>query len=131
MGALILDASVLIGLLDSADAHHQRAVDDVERADQEGRPLFAPASAFAEALVAFARAGRTREARDAVAAMGITIAPLTATMAEGAALLRARHEQLRLPDALVLACAHELAGDLLSYDDRVRDMAAAEPEQRP
>ena len=88
MGALILDASVLIGLLDSADAHHQRAVDDVERADQAGRRLFAPASAFAEALVGFARAGRTREASDAVAAMGITVAPLTATMAEGAALLR-------------------------------------------
>ena len=131
MGALILDASVLIGLLDSADAHHQRAVDDVERADQGGRRLFAPASAFAEALVAFARAGRTHEARDAVAAMGITVAPLTATMAEGAALLRARHKQLRLPDALVLACADELAGELLSYDDRLRHVAGAGPKQRP
>jgi predicted nucleic acid-binding protein len=26
VGALILDASVLIGLLDTADAHHERAV---------------------------------------------------------------------------------------------------------
>jgi len=131
VGALILDASVLIGLLDSADAHHSRAVDDVERADQEGRRLFAPASAYAEALVAFARADRTRDARDAIAAMGITIAPLTATMGEGAAVLRARHKQLRLPDALVLACAEELAGELLSYDDRLRHAAEAEPRQQP
>jgi predicted nucleic acid-binding protein len=128
VGALILDASVLIGLLDSADAHHSCAVDDVERADQGGRRLFVPASAYAEALVAFARADRTRDARDAVAAMGITIAPLTATMAEGAAVLRARHKQLRLPDALALACAEELAGELLSYDDRLRQVAGAKPK---
>ena len=69
--ALILDASVLVGLLDSADAHHSRAVNDVECADQTDRPLFAPASSYAEALVAFALADRTRDARDAIAAMGI------------------------------------------------------------
>ncbi len=131
MGPLILDASVLIGLLDSEDAHHTLAVDDGERADQERRQLFAPASAYAEALVAFARADRTREAREAVAAMGITIAPLTAALAERAAAVRARHKQLRLPDALVLACAQELAGDLLSYDDRLRHAVAAERSQRP
>lgn len=71
MGALILDASVLIGLLDSADAHHLRAVKDVELADRAGRPLVAPASAYSEVLVAFARAGRLVDARQAIAAMGI------------------------------------------------------------
>jgi predicted nucleic acid-binding protein len=120
VGALILDASVLIGLLDTADAHHTRALDDVERADEAGRALVVPASAYSEALVAFARAGRVREAREAISAMGVTIAPLTATMAEGAAALRARHERLRLPDAIVVACAQELDGELLSYDQRVR-----------
>ena len=123
MGSLILDASVLIGLLDSADDHHERAVDDVERADQAGRSLFAPASAYGEALVAFARAGRTHEARDALASMGIGIAPLTATMAERAAEVRVRHKALRLPDAIVLACAEELDGELLTYDDRLRRTA--------
>jgi predicted nucleic acid-binding protein len=120
VGALILDASVLIGLLDTADAHHTRALDDVERADEAGRALVVPASAYSEALVAFARAGRVREAREAISAMGVTIAPLTATMAEGAAALRARHERLRLPDAIVVACAQELDGELLSYHQRVR-----------
>jgi predicted nucleic acid-binding protein len=123
VGSLILDASVLIGLLDRADAHHSRAVDDVERADQAGQVLFAPASAYGEALVAFARAGRTHEARDALASMGIGIAPLTATMAERAAEVRVRHRHLRLPDAIVVACAEELDGKVLTYDERLRRTA--------
>jgi predicted nucleic acid-binding protein len=123
VGSLILDASVLIGLLDRADGHHNRAVDDVEQADQAGRALIAPASAYGEALVAFARAGRTHEARDALASMGIAIAPLTATMAERAAEVRASHKNLRLPDAIVLACAEELQSELFTYDDRLRRTA--------
>jgi predicted nucleic acid-binding protein len=123
VGPLILDASVLIGLLDVADAHHARAVDDVESADRAGRALLTPASAYSEALVAFARADRLAEARDAVAAMGITVTPLSATMAELAAELRARHRRLRLPDAIVVACARELGGALLSYDRRLVQLA--------
>ena len=123
MGALILDASVLIGLLDNADAHHSGAVEDAEAADEAKRSLLTPASAYSEALVAFARAGRVRDARDAVASMGITVAPLTATMAEQAAELRARHQNLRLPDAIVLACTHELGAELLSYDKRLKHIS--------
>jgi predicted nucleic acid-binding protein len=103
--ALILDASVLIGLLDTEDTHHYRAVDDVEAADRDGHPLLLPASACSETLVAFARARRLEEARRAIIAMGITVVPLTDTIAERAAELRARHTRLRLPDAIVLATA--------------------------
>lgn len=119
MGALILDASVLIGLLDTADAHHRRSIDDTEAADLAGHQLMVPASAYSEALVAFARDGRVGDAREAVASMGITVTPLTAAVAERAAKLRARHEHLRLPDAIVLASARELDGELLSYDRRL------------
>jgi len=119
MAALILDASVLIGLLDSADAHHERAISDVETADQAGRSLVAPASAYSEALVAFSRAGLLAEARQSIAAMGIAIASLTAPIAERAAELRAEHGRLRLPDAMVLACSQELGGELLTYDERL------------
>jgi predicted nucleic acid-binding protein len=121
--ALILDASVLIGLLDSADTHHDRAVDDVEAADREGRRLLLPASAYSETLVAFARARRLDEARRAIIAMGITIVPLTDTIAEQAAELRARRTRLRLPDAIVLATAREIGGSLLSYDRRLSQLA--------
>jgi predicted nucleic acid-binding protein len=125
VGPLILDASVLIGLLDTADAHHARAVEDVERADRAKRQLLVPASAYSEALVAFARKGRVGEARAAVAGMGIAVAPLTETMAEQAAELRAGHERLRLPDAIVLACARELPGEPLSYDQRLTQLAGS------
>jgi predicted nucleic acid-binding protein len=123
--ALILDASVLIGLLDTADTHHDRAIDDVEAADREGRRLLLPASAYSETLVAFARARRLEEARRAIAAMGITIVSLTDTIAERAAELRARHTRLRLPDAIILATAQEIGGSLLSYDRRLSQLAGA------
>jgi predicted nucleic acid-binding protein len=119
VAALILDASVLIGLLDTADAHHARAVDDVEAADLERRQLIAPASAYSEALVAFARGRRLADAAGAIAAMGISVTPLTAHLAERAADLRARHNHRRLPDAIVLATALELEADLLTYDARL------------
>jgi predicted nucleic acid-binding protein len=121
--ALILDASVLIGLLDTADTHHDRAIDDVEAADREGRQLLLPASAYSETLVAFARAHRVEEARRAITAMGISIVSLTDTIAERAAELRARHSRLRLPDAFVLATAQEMGGSLLSYDRKLSQLA--------
>lgn len=124
MGALILDASVLIGLLDTADAHHARSINDVEAADRAGQQLLVPASAYSEALVAFARARRIGDAREAVTAMGITVTALTAAVAEQAAELRARHERLRLPDAIVLATARELGGELLSYDRQLAQLAS-------
>lgn len=129
MEALTLDASVLIGLLDTADAHHGRSIDDVEVADRAGRRLLLPASAYSETLVAFARAGRLHDARQAVAAMGITVVPLTETIAERAAELRARHERLRLPDAIVLATAQQHGGELLSYDSRLSRLADLDATQ--
>jgi predicted nucleic acid-binding protein len=123
VGALILDASVLIGLLDSEDAHHNSAVEEVEAADQAARTLLTPASAYSEALVAFAGADRISDARAAIADMGITVVPLTADTAERAAELRAHHEALRLPDAVVLATARELDGKLLTYGHRLSRFA--------
>lgn len=123
MEPLILDASVLSGLLDTADAHHAQAIRDTEAADRTARSLLVPASAYSEALVAFARASRIDDAREAIAAMGFAVVPLTAPIAERAAELRAHHERLRLPDAIVLASAHELGGELLSYDHDLARLA--------
>jgi predicted nucleic acid-binding protein len=46
----------------------------------------------------------------------ISIAPMTASVAELAAELRAEHDRLRLPDAIVLATARDLGAELLTYD---------------
>ena len=126
MGALILDASVLIGLLDNQNAHHSSAVEEVEAADQAAQALLTSASAYSEALVAFARADRVSDARDAIAGMGITVVPLTETLAERAAELRARHSALRLPDAIVLATVRDLDGELLTYDHRLSRFASTD-----
>ncbi len=128
MGSLILDASVLIALLDRADPHYARAVEEVQAADQDGDNLVAPANAYSEALVAFARVSRIDDAREAIAAMGIEVAPLDAGTAEQAAALRARHDRLRLPDAMVLATSQQLSGRMLSYDQRLRRYAADEAD---
>ncbi len=127
MGAVILDACVLIGLLDAADAHHERAVTDVERADLEGHELIAPASAYSEVLVAFARAGRVGEACASLEAMGIVVESLTAEVAERAATHRANHDRLRLPDAMVLAVSELPDRTLLTYDARLRATAGLPP----
>lgn len=117
MGPLILDASVLIALFDERDAHHEQAVEHVARADEAGRQLIAPATAYSEALVAFARRNRVPDAREALAGMGVELAPLDVRVAEHAAELRARHARLRLPDAMVLATARERDAELMSFDD--------------
>jgi predicted nucleic acid-binding protein len=130
VGALILDASVLIGLLDSKDPHHDAAVEAVELADQAARELITPASAYSEALDAFARADRITDAHNAVAGMGITVTPMNAVIAERAAALRASHSSLRLPDAIVLATALELDGELMTYDQQLAKRAPAR-EDRP
>lgn len=123
MGAVVLDACVLIGLLDAIDAHHEQAVGDVERADLDGFDLIAPASAYSEVLVAFARVDRVDDARASLAAMGIAVEALTAHVAERAAVLRARHDRLRLPDAMVLATSEPEGRELLTYDARLRGIA--------
>lgn len=127
MGAVVLDACVLIGLLDAADAHHEQAVADVERADLAGSDLIAPASAYSEVLVAFARADRVREARASLEMMGIVVESLTADAAERAAILRAKHDRLRLPDAMVLAASESAGRTLLTYDVRLRAIAGLAP----
>ena len=123
MAALTLDASVLIGLLDTADAHHDQTVGEVDAADLAGTTLIVPASAYSEALVSFARIDRIRDAREVIAAMGITVASMTASIAERASELRATHDRLRLPDAIVLATAREHDAQLLTYDENLSKIA--------
>ena len=61
MALTVLDASVLIALLDPGDAHHMASRAALEaHADDD---LRIPAHTLAEALVYPVRAGREREAR--------------------------------------------------------------------
>lgn len=117
-GADVLDASVLIALLDPDDAHHEAARDSLlAHADDD---LRIPAHTLAEALVHPARAGREREARHLIATLEIAVDPVDEPVAIAAARLRAAHgPALRAPDALVLALADvRKAKDVLTADAR-------------
>ena len=116
MALIVLDASVVIAHLDPADALHARAVSALTAVSDDD--LVLPASALAETLVSPARRGRLVEARAAIDSLLIRIEPLTDTIAEGAAGLRAAHRTLRLPDALVIATGDHLDADGVLTADR-------------
>lgn len=120
MGLIVLDAGVVIAVLDGDDTHHDVAREAVRHARGRGERLVLPASAYADAMVGPHRAGPDKVATvDAfVDALPATVEPATRQVARAAAALRARHSRsLRLPDALVLATADVLGADLVLTTD--------------
>jgi predicted nucleic acid-binding protein len=116
----VLDAGVVIAILDASDAHHLAAVAAVTSAIERGDDLALPASAYAGVLVAPHRRGADAVATvDAfVDAVPARVEPATRTVAARAAELRARHGTLlRLPDALVVATALALGADRVITTD--------------
>lgn len=116
----VLDASVLIALLDEKDLGRQvaRAAVDESRRDHD---LLIPVTAFSESIVApYRRSHRDgQRAEAALAALG-RLVDVTREIASRAAQLRAtRH--IKLPDALILATAIQVAADqILTLDRRWR-----------
>ena len=120
MALIHLDAGVVIGFLDGSDVHHDAARALLADALRAGDRLAMASSAFAECLVGPARQGDTaiRKVRELFDRLPISIVPLLAETAVGAAQLRARHPTLRLPDAIVIATAIQHAADHLATTDR-------------
>jgi predicted nucleic acid-binding protein len=120
MGLIVLDAGVVIGLLDAGDSHHAGARAALTALLADAHDLVLPASAYAECLVSPSRRGP-----DAVAivdqfldTLPARIEPVSRTIAAAAAGLRARHgPALRLPDALVVATALELDAEAIVTTD--------------
>ena len=119
MGLTVLDAGVIIALLDANDRHHQGARSRLDRARAEGQQFALPASAYAEVLVGPMR--RDPAAADVVNAfidaLPAVVVPADREIAAIAASLRAGHPRLRLPDALVVATASALAAEWVITTD--------------
>lgn len=120
MALTVLDAGVIIGVLDAADEHHNAARSALRRVLDAGDALAVPASAYAECMVGPAR--RDADAMGAVDAfladLAADVEPITRQIARRAAQLRARHgKHLRLPDALVLATALHLGAERVMTTD--------------
>ncbi len=118
MALVVLDASVVIAFLDAADAHHRAAVAALTSVQSD--ELVLPASAYAEMMVGPARRGRqaSAAAREFVADFGLRVEPISTDIAERAAILRATHRALKLPDALVIATADVLEATSVLTADR-------------
>ncbi len=120
MALTVLDAGVIIGILDADDPHHAGAREAVGKALERGDALAVPASAYAECLVGPSRRGRdSMRAVDAfLSDLAADVEPITRQVARRAAQLRAGHgRKLRLPDALVLATALHLKADRVLTTD--------------
>lgn len=126
MDLTVLDAGVLIAVLNADDLHHDRALQAVAIARDRGDRLVVPASAFAEILVAPLRHSAESGAAvdEFLDALPATVEPASRQIARQAAELRARHgSRLRLPDALVVATGIILEADrVVTTDARWPDL---------
>lgn len=123
MGPVVVDASVILGVLDPQDAHHSASVRSLRSARSRGRKILLPASAFAEVLVGASRIGTEaiRKTEGFVDSVIDLVLPIDRDVAKEAARLRARHMGLRLPDAMVLGVGRVTgASAILTADTRWR-----------
>jgi len=121
MGSVVVDASVVLGLLDPRDGHHTSATRAIKRVRADGYEIILPASALAEVLVGASRIGggavRTTEAF--VNAIVDQVYDIDRSVARAAAGYRARHASVWLPDAFVLAVGATVNADaVLTADTR-------------
>jgi predicted nucleic acid-binding protein len=124
---LVLDADVLIGALDSDDAHHTVARALFTRSQRQDDTRLISVVNLAEVLIApSADPRRLRTARQAIGALGVVIHQPTEALGVDAARLRGQHP-ISLPDAFCLATARHAAGAIASFDRKV--LRAAEAEQ--
>ena len=113
---IVLDASVVIALLRSEDAHHRDALDLVRSIGDQAFGI-APLTR-AEVLVGPARAGREDEVDGVLDALGL----VTVTPPDDGHLRLARLRATtgsKLPDCAVLLAAAQAHGSLATFDQRL------------
>ncbi len=117
---IVLDADVLIGLLDERDAHNPAA--NALLLEHAGSEFGATSVTLAESLVAPARAGREDAGWASLQELGIRELTLMAGAAPLLAGVRAA-TGLRMPDCLALIAARTEQATLASFDERLRRSA--------
>jgi predicted nucleic acid-binding protein len=119
MGAVVLDTSVVVALLDPADGLHQPAVRALRACRAAGQQLVLPACVLAEVMT---RAGRVGDgATHTVQAFVDTIIDavhdIDRRVAQDAAACQGRHPTLSLPAALVIAVGRVRGADAILTAD--------------
>ncbi len=113
---IVIDASVAIAALAADDAHHQAASAALAAATDD--ELVLAATTRAEILVGPARVGGSALASAETFVAGCATIPITASIADDAATLKARHRGLSLPDAIALVVADLIDADAIWTFDR-------------
>jgi len=117
----LLDANIIIALLNSGDVHRDRVADFLRTTADD---LCLPMLSLAEALVLQVRVGRGEQAEAKVLALGIRVLPGDLVGALSLAQVRAG-TGLRMPDCVVLASAQQLGARLATTDAKLAAAALA------
>ena len=123
MARVALDADIVIAFLDPGDDQHATAVAELRPRLAAGDELLAAATVYAESIVRPLQLGTDATVDDFFDAVGISIVPIDRAVARRAAVLRAEHQSLRLPDAMSLATAIVTDSALLTLDKKLRQIA--------
>jgi predicted nucleic acid-binding protein len=124
---IVLDADIVIGALDGNDPHHARARTLFRGWQRQEASRLISVVNLTEVLVAPANdRQRLLAAREAIAALGITVHQPGEAVGVDAARLRAAHP-ISLPDAYCLATARSTNAAVASFDEKV--LRAAEHER--
>jgi predicted nucleic acid-binding protein len=118
-----LDADIVIAFLDPGDDQHATAVAEMRLRLAAGDQLLAAASVYAETIVRPLQDGTDATVDQFFDAAGIEIVPIDRGVARRAAVLRAEHQSLRLPDALSLATALATDAALVTLDNKLQQIA--------
>jgi len=113
---IVLDASMAIAALAADDAHHGAA--SAALAATTDDELVVAATTRAEILVGPSQFGGVAFAAARSFVDGCATVPVTASIADDAAALRARHRALSLPDAIALVVADLIDADAVWTFDR-------------
>lgn len=105
MGTVILDSSIVLGVLERGDAHNVVATVKVRQLHSDGCEFRLPSTVLAEVLVGESRRGApsVEHRRDLLRRVFGPTRVIDDEVGVRAAALRAEHRSLRLPDALVIA----------------------------
>ena len=123
---VVLDADVLIGALDRNDPHHRRARTLFRSWRRQNATRLVSVVNLTEVLVAPAvDRQRLLAAREAIAALGVTIHQPSEAVGVAAARLRGAHP-ISLPDAYCLATARTTDAHVASFDEKLLHAADQE-----
>jgi predicted nucleic acid-binding protein len=117
---IVLDSSVVIGLVRTGDAHHDRAVQVITAARDRGDEFVLPATVLSECLVHPLRSGEAEglRLRDAIVGLFGPVRVLDEDVAMASVELRFVHPGIRPEDSWVIATGIVDDATVVTFDRR-------------